>query len=106
MSQGTIKAQGFHSSGRGRLAAATAALLICTLAGWSAADAKSAKVVDFDKTLKGGYNDLSIGNVDEAIATFEGKCKKYPERVQSNHTNGVLHVHPLPPLDRQSRRRL
>jgi Flp pilus assembly protein TadD len=76
MSQGTSKAQGFRSSHKIGLAAVTvAALLSCTLSG----TAVSAKNVDWDKTLKSGYNDLSLGNVDEAIGTFQGKCKKYPD---------------------------
>jgi Flp pilus assembly protein TadD len=86
MSQGTKQAQGFNSSHKAGLAAATVALLICTQFGWSAASAKN---VDWDKTLKSGYNDLSLGNVDEAIGTFQDKCKKYPDSGACHNALGV-----------------
>src|SRR5437879_6350009 len=76
MSQGNQKAQGFRSSSRATIAASILAALFCAQSGWLAA---SAKTVDFDAALKKGYNDLSLGNVDEAIDAFQNKCKKYPD---------------------------
>lgn len=85
MSQGTNMAQGFRSSHKGLAAVSVAALLACTLSG----TAVSAKNVDWDKTLKSGYNDLSLGNVDEAIGTFQGKCKKYPDSGACHNALGM-----------------
>ena len=63
------------SGGSRRLAVLVAAAVV--LGVWLP-DAYAEKPVDWDKKLAKGYNELSIGNVNEAIDWFSGKVKSYP----------------------------
>jgi tetratricopeptide (TPR) repeat protein len=55
---------------------AATALALCLNGTAALADKKP---VDWDKKLAKGYNELSIGNVNEAIDWFSGKVKSYPD---------------------------
>jgi Tfp pilus assembly protein PilF len=60
--------------------ALTSGVIALTVAGllWPAT-ALGAKTINWDKKLEHGYQQLSIGNVDEAINIFSSKVKSYPQ---------------------------
>lgn len=55
------------------------ALIYLATISWTAAVAKD---IDWDRTLAKGYDQLSKGNTEEAIKTFQEQVRKHPESAE------------------------
>jgi TolA-binding protein len=53
------------------------------------ASGRRSRVVDWNKVLSAGYKNMSLGNVAEAMATFQSKCNKYPDSAACHTALGV-----------------